>query len=234
MIDKPTIRKIVKSEMSSFLFPLNYKMLAAKGEMVAEFVMDDGKYFYNFYCFTEKYNAYKLIYGFSFGIESVVKILKQIDAHVPLSRTKYEIKPSITGISPGRLFDPYDPGGGYNYFDTENGLLSVIEEIKSFYKEAFVPFCAKYSSLEELDKLMNTADDFWIDSTGKIIPISFFHVTRLVIARLTNNSDYDMVVNKNFDALEELWKRDGGVYDRFDEKKPEVFAAKYLKQLSFE
>jgi hypothetical protein len=41
------------------------------------------------------------------------------------------------------------------------------------------------------------------DSTGKSIPISFFHVTRLIIARLANNPNYDEVVEKNYKALEE-------------------------------
>ena len=234
MIDKAAIRKIVKVEMSNFLSPFNYKMLKSKGDTVAEFAMNDGNYFYDFHCHTNKYNEYELVYGFSFGIARLVKILKEIDSRVPLSRYKYEIKPSITGISPGRMQDPYAPDRGYKSFSTENGLLSVIEEIKSFYKDVFVPFCEKYSRFEELDKLVNSPGDFWIDSTGKTIPFAFFHVTRLIIARLANNPHYDIVVEKNFEALEQLWKRDGGVYNRFDELKPEVFAAKYLKQQSSE
>jgi hypothetical protein len=76
---------------------------------------------------------------------------------------------------------------------------------------------------------MNSPSDFWKVSTGKTIPVAFFHVTRLVIARLANNPDYDMVVEKNIEALEELWKRDGGVYDRNDAAKPEVFASEFLR-----
>ena len=158
--------------------------------------------------------------------------MKEIDSHVPLARFKYEIKSSITGISPGRLFDPFAADRVYKYFSTEGELLSILEEVKSFYKETFVPFCEKYSQFSELDKLINSPDDFWIDNTGKTIPISFLHVTRLVIARLAENPNYDDVVEKNFQALEELWKRDGGVYDRTDRSKPEVFAADYLKKKS--
>lgn len=231
MINKATIRKIVKEEMGNFLLPLNYKHLKPRDEIVAVFVKNDGDYFYNFHCYTNKYNKYQLCYGFSFGIARVVKILEEIDSHVPLSRTKYEVKPSITGISPGGLLDPLDPSRGYPFFDTEGGLMSVIEEIKSFYQNAFVPFCEKYCRIEELDKLINSENDFWIDSWGKTIPIAFFHVTRLIIAKLANNPNYDTVVEKNFEALEQLWKREGCVYDRFDESKPEVFAAKFLKQI---
>ena len=41
------------------------------------------------------------------------------------------------------------------------------------------------------------------------------------------------LLQRNFQALEELWKHEGAVYVRFDEIKPEVFTAKYLKDNSF-
>lgn len=94
----------------------------------------------------------------------------------------------------------------------------------------FIPFCEKYSNIAEIDKLMNSSNNFWIDIIGKSTPIAFFHVTRLIIARLANNPNYGEIVEKNFQALEYLWKQEGAVYDRHDETKPEVFAAKYLKE----
>jgi len=151
---------------------------------------------------------------------------------MPLSRRKYTIQNSITGISPGLLLDPLHISRAYKYFSTEEALVSILQEVKTFYEQQFVPFCAKYSNFGELDKLINSPADFWIDSNGKSTPISFFHVTRLIIARLANNGNFDEVVERNFQGLAELWKNDGGVYDRNDESKPEVFAAKYLKEKS--
>ncbi|MET0637924.1 MAG: hypothetical protein ABWZ25_17970 [Chitinophagaceae bacterium] len=226
---KSEIKKIVSRELSSFLSIHGYKPEKVKGDLLVTFEKNDGSYFYDFYSYTNKYNDYELVYGFSFGIARIVSILREIDLVVPLSTSKYEIKPSITGISPGRLLDPYATGRGYTPFNNESGLMAVTEEIKYFYEHTFVPFCEKYSRFEELDKLMNSPDDFWVDSDSKTIPFSFFHVTRLIIARLANNPDFDMVVEKNFQALEELWRKFDGVYDRTDKTKPEVFAVDYLK-----
>ena len=228
---KPEIRKIVTSELSSYLLPLGYRLIKVKGELIASFEKNDNDYYYDFYSHTNRYNEYQLVYGFSFGINRIVEILKEIDLHTPLSSgAKYQIGPSITGISPGRLLDPFSPDRAYKYFSTQEELLVILEEVKFFYKNTFVPFCEKYSRFVELDKLINSFDDFWIDSTEKSIPISFFHVTRLIIARLANNPNYDEVVEKNYKALEELWEKFGGVYDRNDQSKPEVFAARYLKE----
>lgn len=230
MIDKTTIRKIVKAEMSDFLSLLNYKMLKSRGEIVAEFVMNDGNYQYGFDCHINKYNEYQLVYGFSFGINKVVDILGEINSHAPLARYPAESTFFITGTSPGYLLDPFDPARAFKYFTTEEELLQILNDAKSFYKKDFIPFCQKCSDLVALDKLINSLDDFWLDSLGKRVPLRFFHVTRLIVAQLAKNPNFDEVIELNFQALEELWKKDGGVYNRFDESKPEVFAAKYLKE----
>jgi hypothetical protein len=184
MINSTEIRKIVTNELDNYLAPLGYCRNKVKGEIVASFEKNDGNYFYDFYSHTNKYNEYQLVYGFSFGINRIVNILKEINLHVPLIRPKSEIKSSITGISPGQLLDPLRPARAYKYFTTENELLSILDEVKFFYAKTFVPFYEKYSKFTELDKLINSPDNFWIDTTGKTIPISFFHVTRLIIARL--------------------------------------------------
>ena len=80
--------------------------------------------------------------------------------------------------------------------------------------------------------LYNRLDDFRIDAR-EFPNLSFFHVTRLIIAKLANDPHFDEIVERNFQALEELWKHEGAVYDRFDESKPEVFTSKYLKDNSF-
>ena len=227
------LRKIVTREVGNMLLPIGYSQVKVKADMVASYEKNDGKYYYEFHCHTEKYNEYKLVYAFSLGVNKIVEILKEIDSHVPLSRRIYTVQESITGISPGQLLNPLDISRAYKYFATEEALLSILQEVKTFYEQNFVPFCNKYSNVEELDKLINSSADFWIDSTGKTTPISFFHITRLIIARLANNGNFDEVVERNFQALEELWKRDGGVFDRNDGSKAEVFAAKFLKEKSF-
>ena len=154
-----------------------------------------------------------------------------INAHVPLARYPTESAFFITGTSPGYLHDPFDPAKAYKYFTTEGELLQILNDAKSFYKNDFIPFCKNCSDFVALDKLINSFDDFWPDSLGKKVPLRFFHVTRLIVAQLAKNPNYNEVVERNFQALEKLWKEDGGVYNRFDESKPEVFAAKYLTQL---
>jgi len=228
MINNAKIKQIVSAEMSDFLSPLGYKSIKVKAGVVASFEKNDATNYCEFHCHVNKYNDFQLVYGFSFGINEVVQVLKYIDSHVPLANYKYEVKEAITGISPGLLLDPLHISRAYKFFNTGMELLSIIEEIKLFYEKRFIPFCNKYSSLVELDKLMNSADDFWLDSTGKSIPISFFHVTRLVISKMSNSPRYDEVVERNFQALEAIWKAEGATYDRTDESKPEVFTANYL------
>lgn len=187
---------------------------------------------YAFYCSMVSYDVHKLIYGFSLGINKIVSIQSDIDRQVPLSRTPNRVSKQITGISPGLLADPYDLYKGYRFFGNSQELSVIMEDIKTFYKDDFTRFCAQYSDVKELDKQFNSFDNFYREGSGIFPPLTFFHITRLIIARLANNPVYEKVVEKNFEALEYLWERDGGKYDRFDESKPEVFAAKYLRDLS--
>jgi len=233
MINKAIIRQVIVRELGAFFGPLGFRVEKVKGDIVASMIKDDCVNHYGFHCHTNKYNEYKLVYSFSFGINKVVEVLKEIDGHVPLTKPRLEISGFLTGTSPGYRLDPFDPERGYKYFTTEEGLLQILEDVKAFYRDEFLPFCETYSDVVKLDKLINCFDDFWMDSLGKPVPLRFFHVTRLIVAKLANNPHFDEVVERNFQALEELWKRDGGVYDRFNESKPEVFTAKYLKERSF-
>jgi hypothetical protein len=236
MINAIDIRKIVDHEIGDLLLPAGYSKIKVKADEVASYEKHDSNNYYEFHCHMEKYNDYKLVYGFSFGINRIVQILKEIDMHVPLERRKYNIHNWITGYSPGLLLDPLDISRAYKYFSNEQELLQILQEVKLFYEQQFVPFCEKYSNVSELDKLMNSPIDFWIKGRGKGIsmPIAFFPVSRLIIARLANNPNFDEVVERNFQALEEAWKAEGAVYDRNEETRPEVFAAKYLKERSYE
>lgn len=227
----PELKKIVIDELGNYFGPLGYSRVKTGSDMVASFAKNDGNYYYDFYSYTNKYNGYQFVYGFSFGINEVVEILKEIDAQAPLRKLKYTIPDSITGISPGQLLDPRDPARAYPLVNTEAELRVELEKVKEFYQNKFVPFCEKYSNITELDRLINSPADFWSDSSGKKTGIVFFHVTRLIIARLANNPNFDEVVEKNFQALEEIWRNDGGVYDRTDRTKPEVVAAEYLKKV---
>lgn len=51
---------------------------------------------------------------------------------------------------------------------------------------------------------------------------------RVIIACQANNPEYENVVEKNFESLEYLWEQGGGKYDRFDEIKLKVFAARFF------
>ena len=231
MIDRKEIREITTSKVSSFLEPLNYIKVKMPSDMLAIFECNDHTHNYRVNLSLIKIHEYKLIYSYEFGIQKIVDLLKEIDKYIPLSKSKYTIKNYITGISPGQLVDPFDIYKAYSFFNSEKQLEKIIDDLKLFYNEKFVPFCIKYSNYKNLDQQFNSFDNFYIKGNGNYPTLTFFHVTRLIIARLANNPEYEKVVEKNFEALEFLWEQDGGKYDRFDETKPEVFAAKYLRDL---
>jgi hypothetical protein len=233
MIKKAAINRIVKTKLGEWLSPQGYLSINEGPEIIASFEKEDDNYFYSFNCYTEKYDVFRLVYGFSFGIKRIVEILKEIDAHVMLSRRKYAIKNSITAVSPGLLLDPLHITRAYNTFNTEEELLARLKEIEQFYEQTFKPFCKRFSDINELNSLINSYDDFWKDSWGKHTPIAFFHVTRLIIARMANDPNFEEIVERNFQALEELWKAQGAEYDRTDSSKPEVFAVEYLRSSRF-
>jgi hypothetical protein len=140
MIKSAEIKKIVNQELGKFLVLHGYVKIKVKGDLAATFEKKDENYYYDFYCHTNKFNGYELVYGFSFGIDKITEVLKEIDQIVPLSRSKYEIRASTIGLSPGRLRDPFNPGGGYTHFTNDSELLAVIEDIKSFYRKTFYLF----------------------------------------------------------------------------------------------
>lgn len=53
--------------MGNLLLPFGYSQVKVKVDMVAAYEKNDGNNYYEFYCHTEKYNEYKLVYGFGFN-----------------------------------------------------------------------------------------------------------------------------------------------------------------------
>jgi hypothetical protein len=58
---------MVNREMGNLLLPFGYSQVKVKVDMVAAYEKNDGNNYYEFYCHTEKYNEYKLVYGFGFN-----------------------------------------------------------------------------------------------------------------------------------------------------------------------
>ena len=232
MITKKEIKVIVEQEIGYYLKNVGYKKSKVAADIIAKYESHTTEHNYNFSCHVNKYDVYRFIYGFSFGINKVIDILKIIDQNVPLQKTIYEINNSLMSISPGLLLNPLNIYPAYKYFSTEDELLNILKDVKSFYNEKFIPFFNLYSNVENIDNEFNRFENFYSTSWGKFPSLPFFHVTRLIVARLANNPHYDEVVERNFEALEEIWKKDGFIYDRYDETKPEVFAAKYLRDLN--
>ena len=231
MITKKEIKSKLETNLGNFLNQHGYKKKKVASDMITLFTNESENYNYAFSCSSVLYEVHRLIYGFAFGIKEVVLIQQEIDNHVPLARNKYIIQPYIMNISPGVLLDPFNIYKAYKDIDTEEKLVEVFNDIMNFYNSKFIPFCNQYSNYKNLDKEFNSFDNFYIKGNGIYPSLTFFHETRLIIARLANNPEYEKVVEKNFEALEYLWEQDGGKYDRFDETKPEVFAAKYLRDL---
>ena len=231
MITKKEIKTIVEQEIGIFLEALGYRKIKVAADVIAQYEKQTNEYNFSFGCYVNKYDEYKFIYGFGFGVNKVIEILKDIDRKVSLQKTVYTINNSLMSISPGLLLNPLNIYPAYKYVSTTDELINITKEVKLFYEQKFTSFCNNYSEIIEIDKIFNSFENFYTTGWGKFPSLPFFHVTRLVIARLANNPEFEMVVEKNFEALESIWKQDGLKYDRFDETKPEVFAAKYLRDL---
>lgn len=227
MFNKPAVNNIINEELSPFLNDIGYKCTRSKG---GDFFYEktDNINYYSFYCFAQKYShEFKFIYGFELGINKVYEILNEINLQVPIN----SIKKSFTGISPGQLLDPLDIFRGYKYFHSKETLITILNEVKTFYWNQVIPFDLRNSNIFELDKHYNSLENFQKDSWGKFPSLNHFHITRLIIAKLANNPQFEIVVERNFQALEEIFIKDGGIFPRNDMTIPEVFASEYLKKL---
>ena len=232
MLSTKEAKEYIKRELEPYFLEQGFTSKNER-EFVFSYCSDKDGVSYELDGYLLKYNEYKFVYRFYFGLQKVVEILKQIDKHVPLKRNKYIIGNSLIGISPGSILFPREPERPYKDFDNEFRLKLILFDIQAFYQNYFLRFCSKYSDIRQLNKLYNRLDDFRVDS-WEFPNLAFFYVTRLVIARLANDPCFDEIIDRNFQALEQLWKQEGAVYDRLDESKPEVFAAKYLKDNSFD
>lgn len=229
-MNKKEIKDYTFKKIEPYFTQEGFLTSKTNNEILFSFEKRTDEYFYSSGGYLIKYDNYKLVFGFSFGINSILNLLRQIDKHVPLSRAPYNLTDSLIGISPGAVLFPKDHQRPYRHFADEFELELCLFDVIAFYQSFFMPFCDKYKSVEKLDLVFNDFRDFREDNS--CFPnLSFFHITRLIIARLANNPEYEKVVEKNFESLELLWEQDGGKYDRFDETKPEVFAAKYLRDL---
>ena len=229
-MNKKEIKEYTFQKIGPYFSEQGFTVIKTNNESLFNFEKKTDDYFYSCGGYTLKYDNYKLIYGFSFGIRSIVNILRQIDAKTSLSRVPYNLTESLIGVSPGAILFPKEHERPYKYFSDEYELELCLFDVMAFYQSFFLPFCDKYKSIDKLDLLFNDFRDFKTDNQS-FPKLAFFHVTRLIIARLANNPEYEKVVEKNFEALEFLWEQDGGKYDRLDDNKPEVFAAKYLRDL---
>ncbi len=230
-MNKKEVNEIVNRKLEPYFLEQGYVSSKPKSEIIFQYTKKDELYAYSGGGYLLKYDKDVLVYGFSFGINKIVEILREIDSHVKLQKfNPYNINDTFIGISPGVILFPRETSRAYKSFGDAFELELILNDIIVFHRDFFTTFTQKYNNAVALDKLYNRLDDFRTDEIS-FPSLSFLPVTRLIIARLAENPDYEKVVEKNFELLEYLWERDGGKYDRFDESNPEVFAAKYLRNL---
>ncbi|MET0465898.1 MAG: hypothetical protein ABW007_22240 [Chitinophagaceae bacterium] len=170
-------------------------------------------------------------YGFGLGYPQVTETLQQIHNHTPIRKEIQQVPRFVTGISPVLLGDPLSPGKHQPPFGTEAELKSIMQDVRTFYQHKFARFSETYSDISALDQAVNSLDNFREKESNQFPPLLYLFVTRLIIARLAENPQYEQVVEKNFEAIEKEWASFDATFDRTDEKRPEVFAAKYLRDL---
>ncbi|PZR29955.1 MAG: hypothetical protein DI535_00165 [Citrobacter freundii] len=230
-MNKKDLKLVIQSEMNTFLSREGYKKSKTPADVLSIMEKDTDEYSHSFFSTAYSYDGFKVVYHYGFGINRVVNLLSRIHEQVPLRKGPVVIPKQITGISPGLLKTPEDPFRSFQTIKTEQELGRLLEEIKSFYQHEYTDFFSKYADIKAMDAQFNNLDSFYEKEHGVFPALAFLSVSRLIIARLSDNRQYEEVVNRNFDLVEREWLKDGARYDRTDENMPEVFAAKYLKDV---
>ncbi|RYY22764.1 MAG: PAS domain S-box protein, partial [Chitinophagaceae bacterium] len=95
MIKSAEIRKTVSQALGNYLVPFGYTPVKVKGELLATFTKKSGNFDFSFYSTLSYYNGYQIVYGFSFGIDEIVKTKVPIRGevsfpHATLGRRVYD------------------------------------------------------------------------------------------------------------------------------------------------
>ena len=231
---KKEFKAIIARELVPFFQEQGYKKISYLGMLIALY-KEDSNTVYRMGTDDLKYNGFVLIYYYQFGLKIVNSILKEIEKHVPLKKGLYHPVDTYLLISPGVLLDPFHHSRAYDEVMNEQESVVMLDELKQFYLDQFIPFYDKYSDIHYMDSLINNLDDFWEGANGRdrYPGIGYFHIIRLIYARLANNPNFDTIVERNLDAFDKYWKSIGGTFDRNADKEfAEVYAGKYLRDLS--
>ncbi|PZR29952.1 MAG: hypothetical protein DI535_00150 [Citrobacter freundii] len=230
-MNKQDIKKVVQAEFAPFLQAEGYKNGRTPADMIAIMEKDMPDVSYQFTCHVYRYDVYVFDFGFGLGYPMVTDLLQTIHSHTPIRREIVQVPKYVTGISPTLLGDPLNPGKYQPPFGTEAELKQILDGVRSFYTNEFGQFSGSYSDIRTLDRAINSLDNFREKESTQFPPLLYLFVTRLIVARLAENPLYEQVVEKNFEAIEKEWASFDAVFDRTDEKRPEVFAAKYLRDV---
>jgi hypothetical protein len=186
--------------------------------------------YFSFSCYLSIYNEYQFHYSFGLGENKVIKVFNEINKKYNNLLYPKPIK-GFMGIAPHFFVDIFDTGAGYKYFHDEVTLRERLDEVKNFYENEFDDYCAKFCSLMNLDNYFNSPANFCRYKRGLFPTLGFFHVTRLIIAKLSGQYNFEEIVERNFLDIESFWKEDGLVYDRNDFNNPEVCTVDYLRKM---
>ena len=111
-------------------------------------------------------------------------------------------------------------------------VLNFSNIIKNYLDKVGFKKLQKYKDLREIDRLINSFNDFWEDDWGKPYQLGGnFYFRRVVIARLSGNKRWLEVVERNYDAIDKKLEEQGDKerVDRKDTTKPLPYLVELLK-----
>jgi len=82
--------------------------------------------------------------------------------------------------------------GGGEFIKEEEDLFKYIDEFKQEYEELMLPFIEKVKDIKWLDSIINTEIENISSKTQYISNIGFWY-KRIIIAKLANNQDYEVI-----------------------------------------
>lgn len=169
----------------------------------------------------------QIVYGVGKTNSKVVDILLKLQA-TGISCNGIVKKDSHT-FGPGKSFVP---NGSFRNMLTEEDVKKCVHLMVFSLEEDAFPVLDEYEDLRKVDQVVN-GNEPWADDENKPFSLGAnFRLTRLVMAKLCGNPNYDHLVDFTYKSVEKSLEKSSGIpyiYDRTDMTKPIPALVKILE-----
>ena len=158
----------------------------------------------------DNYNPrYKIQLGNGMTHKIIIDILYQVNEKISLGAvlqkdmSTFSFKPNNEYYgNKDNIFNWHEP------FTTEEGLREQVDKVIEYLENGGMAAFDKYQDLREVDKIFNNLDNMW-DPIHSRIGYSlggYDYLTRIIIAKLSGNPNYEKIVQWSFEWIEREYK----------------------------